>query len=199
MADEKFGRRLRDLMKENKITERELARQICVNNQTMAQYCSGEIVPGIFGAKRLAKALGVTDKYLLYGVEEKHYSVTIEDTCTGKVVYKSDNDGIFVSASICKRAEGFEDTPGDKYGMTVSSANYGMLSEGTFAGIVVTAASTFDQMLNQGFHNGNDAWLTNEDTIVKSLELMRKNCDRIESLLHEAKIADSMEREQKGE
>jgi len=67
MMPEGFGRRIRQLRKAKKMTQTQLARKVGVHYIHIGRYERGKSDPNAYFLLRLARALGVTLDFLVYG------------------------------------------------------------------------------------------------------------------------------------
>lgn len=65
MKDDIFARKLRNLLKEKGISQRELARRTGITAATICRYCNGSKTPGSKAIIKIAEALDVGTDYLL--------------------------------------------------------------------------------------------------------------------------------------
>lgn len=70
MAAIAFGDRLRKAMKDKNITQRQLARMTGLSESLISSYCRCIRTPRMKNARILACALGVTEEWLAFGMEE---------------------------------------------------------------------------------------------------------------------------------
>lgn len=65
-----FDDRLRKALKDKNITQRQLARMTGLNESLISSYCRGTTTPRMKNTRILACALGVTEAWLAFGMEE---------------------------------------------------------------------------------------------------------------------------------
>lgn len=66
-----FDDRLRKALKDKNITQRQLARMTGLSESLISSYCRGIRTPRMKNARILACALGVTEEWLAFGMEEE--------------------------------------------------------------------------------------------------------------------------------
>lgn len=76
---EQFTTRLASAMKQKKITQSELCTKTGISRSTMSQYCSGSFRPRAEKLEQLAKALGVSEAWLLGYDETGEPAISLAD------------------------------------------------------------------------------------------------------------------------
>lgn len=182
MNDEKFGERLRELLMEKGISQREFAEEVGVTEVAMSRYANGKI-PKTAELLNMARALGVTEKYLLYGVEKCHYQMMIVNTSTGETVHVTPEDCILIQAIYITRIQEDKDKAGTDYTMTASVTSFGMDSRGTVAGVAGASAMAIEYLLDHLPDGDAGQWDANREKALDAVAILRECCDRLEAEL----------------
>lgn len=84
-ADLVFPRRLREVMAERNVTQKQLAKQVGLSQQAVGYYCNGASSPDWEKLAQIAECLGVSSDYLLYedATKSRDPNVQIVASTTG--------------------------------------------------------------------------------------------------------------------
>ena len=66
-----FGQRLRMLLDERKMSQKDLANRIMYNNSSISYWCADACEPRLTAIAALSKEFGVSTDYLIFGKEQK--------------------------------------------------------------------------------------------------------------------------------
>lgn len=65
MNDNRWGTRIKDLLKERNMKQKDLSKLSGVSESTLSDWIKGAREPGVYGLSQVAQALGVTLDYLM--------------------------------------------------------------------------------------------------------------------------------------
>ena len=99
-----LSKRILSAIEKSGKSQKEVASEIGITAVTMNRYANGERNPKIFVIPKLAKACGVSEKWLLTGKEpfDSHIEMIIDYITDGTDFQYSDNHGVLVRCRDCK-------------------------------------------------------------------------------------------------
>lgn len=73
MTEENFWLRVKELLKKQGITQKELSKRLNLNDRAVECWVQKGNIPGVFDCYKISQILGVSIDYLLTGEEDNRY------------------------------------------------------------------------------------------------------------------------------